>query len=115
MRNIVLYMYCQPSILGDSQTTIPETPVSETPSSPCSSVFQQKQKFRQENVIESDEEVNSSADWMSKDKGIVMNGNCKGHRYIMFYNQLLIYTLVIYYSKLNFTGKYLQKDKNTNL
>lgn len=68
-----------PTVNGDSQTTIPETPVSETPSSPCSSVFQQKQKFRQENVIESDEEVNSSADWMSKDKGIVMNGNCKGH------------------------------------
>lgn len=57
-----------PSINGDSLSTVPETP--EVPSSPSSPVFQQKSKFIRKNVIESDEEVPSSGEWLSKDKGI---------------------------------------------
>lgn len=64
-----------PTVNGDSQKTIPETPVSEIPSSPCSPVFQQKAKFMKKNVIESDEEVESSGDWLSKDKGQMTNGS----------------------------------------
>ncbi|CAG2252996.1 SMARCAD1 [Mytilus edulis] len=62
-----------PTLNGNSQTTVPETP--EIPTSPSSPVFQQKSKLIKKNVIESDEEVESSGDWLSKDQGIMTNGN----------------------------------------
>ncbi|XP_052088062.1 SWI/SNF-related matrix-associated actin-dependent regulator of chromatin subfamily A containing DEAD/H box 1A-like isoform X5 [Mytilus californianus] len=62
-----------PTLNGDSQTVVPETP--EIPTSPSSPVFQQKSKLIKKNVIESDEEVESSGDWLSKDQGIMTNGN----------------------------------------